>query len=285
MGVKDLWQLLSPVGRRVSIETLEGKILAIDASIWITQFIKAMRDEEGMMRNAHIIGTIRRILRLLFHKIRPVFVFDGKSPELKWRTLQSRRRVREKGDSDKKFAARKILLQQLKKASTLAARPINQVDAQVTMISAQIAAQESLKNSSSSSTVLENVPGEASGGFLSEGEAAVTHVKSNKSESEGDDVEWEESLDIKAKPLDETEDVADTDVTWNLPDDPAELDVDMLAALPDDLRKDIFEEAHRRDRVKRRAAFIPVAHSPNLYSQTQLANFLKKRFREILLLL
>lgn len=31
MGVKDLWQLVSPVGRRVSLESLEGKTLAIDA--------------------------------------------------------------------------------------------------------------------------------------------------------------------------------------------------------------------------------------------------------------
>jgi DNA excision repair protein ERCC-5 len=31
MGVKDLWQLLSPVGRRLSLESLEGKTLAIDA--------------------------------------------------------------------------------------------------------------------------------------------------------------------------------------------------------------------------------------------------------------
>lgn len=39
MGVKDLWQLLSPVGRRVSIETLEGKVsgpqllLALEATL------------------------------------------------------------------------------------------------------------------------------------------------------------------------------------------------------------------------------------------------------------
>ena len=97
MGVKDLWQLLSPIGRRVSIETLEGKILAIDASIWITQFIKAMRDEEGkMMKNAHLIGTLRRILKLLFHRIRPLFVFDGATPELKLRVVQARRKGREK---------------------------------------------------------------------------------------------------------------------------------------------------------------------------------------------
>lgn len=96
MGVKDLWQLLSPIGRRVSIETLEGKTLAIDASIWITQFIKAMRDEEGKMRkNAHLIGTLRRILRLLYHRIRPLFVFDGATPELKLRTVRSRRNIRE----------------------------------------------------------------------------------------------------------------------------------------------------------------------------------------------
>ena len=47
MGVKGLWTLLAPIGRRVDVETLDGKTLAIDASIWITQFIKAMRDEEG----------------------------------------------------------------------------------------------------------------------------------------------------------------------------------------------------------------------------------------------
>jgi hypothetical protein len=65
MGVKGLWELLSPVGRRINIETLEGKILAIDASIWITQFIKAMRDEEGkVIKNAHLIGTLRRILKV-----------------------------------------------------------------------------------------------------------------------------------------------------------------------------------------------------------------------------
>lgn len=97
MGVKDLWQLISPVGRRVSIETLEGKTLAIDMSIWLTQFIKAMRDEDGkMVKNAHIIGTLRRILKLLYHRIRPVFVFDGATPALKLRVIQLRRKSHEK---------------------------------------------------------------------------------------------------------------------------------------------------------------------------------------------
>ena len=96
MGVTGLWQLLSPAGRRVAIETLSGRRVAVDASIWLTQFVKAMRDDEGnMIRNAHIIGTLRRVCRLLFHRIRPVFVFDGTMPALKRRTLEARRRRRE----------------------------------------------------------------------------------------------------------------------------------------------------------------------------------------------
>ena len=35
-------------------------------SVWITQFIKAMRDEEGkMIKNAHIIGTVKVSRRLV----------------------------------------------------------------------------------------------------------------------------------------------------------------------------------------------------------------------------
>lgn len=35
----------------------------MDVSIWLTQFIKAMRDDDGkVMKNAHIIGTLRRVV-------------------------------------------------------------------------------------------------------------------------------------------------------------------------------------------------------------------------------
>lgn len=37
--------------------------MAVDVSIWLTQFIKAMRDDDGkVMKNAHIIGTLRRVV-------------------------------------------------------------------------------------------------------------------------------------------------------------------------------------------------------------------------------
>jgi 5'-3' exonuclease len=122
MGVKGLWRLLLPIGRRISIETLEGKVLAIDASIWLVQFLKAMRDpDNGKVRHAaHLIGFLRRICKLRYQGIRPVFVFDGATPEIKLRELRDRRKRREQFSSlDSEDAiqrmARRLLAQQLKK--------------------------------------------------------------------------------------------------------------------------------------------------------------------------
>ncbi|KAI3722327.1 hypothetical protein L2E82_33360 [Cichorium intybus] len=115
MGVHGLWDLLSPVGRRVSVETLAGKRLAIDASIWMIQFMKAMRDEHGeMVRNAHILGFFRRICKLLFLRTKPVFVFDGATPALKRRTVIARRRQRENAQTKIRKTAEKLLLNHLK---------------------------------------------------------------------------------------------------------------------------------------------------------------------------
>ncbi|XP_056169922.1 DNA repair protein UVH3 isoform X2 [Syzygium oleosum] len=115
MGVHGLWELLAPVGRRVSVETLAGKRLAIDASIWMVQFMKAMRDERGeMVRNAHLLGFFRRICKLLFLRTKPVFVFDGGTPALKRRTVVARRRQRENAQAKIRKTAEKLLLNHLK---------------------------------------------------------------------------------------------------------------------------------------------------------------------------
>eukprot|EP00873_Tetraselmis_striata_P028365 jgi/Tetstr1/448629/TSEL_035874.t1 len=118
MGVQSLWQLLEPVGRRVNIETLTHKRLAVDASIWLVQFIKAMRDERGeVVRNAHLLGFFRRICRLLFHKVRPVFVFDGATPALKKRTTAARRRRREQQNVKVRRTAERLLVSRLKQTA------------------------------------------------------------------------------------------------------------------------------------------------------------------------
>ena len=116
MGVTGLWTVVQPCARPIRLETLNKKRLAVDASIWIYQFLKAVRDKEGnALRNAHIVGFFRRICKLLYFGIKPVFVFDGGAPELKRQTIAARRRRREGRQDDATRTAGKLLSMQLQK--------------------------------------------------------------------------------------------------------------------------------------------------------------------------
>lgn len=116
MGVAGLWTVLQPCARPIKIETLNKKRLAIDASIWIYQFLKAVRDKEGnALRNSHIVGFFRRICKLLFIGIKPVFVFDGGAPLLKRETIGSRKSRREGRREDAIRTAGKLLGVQMRR--------------------------------------------------------------------------------------------------------------------------------------------------------------------------
>ncbi|KAF7424193.1 DNA repair protein rad2 [Pleurotus ostreatus] len=116
MGVKSLWSLLTPVGRPVMLETVEGKTMAIDSSIWIYQFQATMRDKEGRaLSNAHVLGFLRRITKLLFYGIKPVFVFDGGAPVLKRNTITERKNKKRGAASSHVKVAEKLLAAQLRR--------------------------------------------------------------------------------------------------------------------------------------------------------------------------
>lgn len=62
--------------------------------------MKAMRNDQGeMIRNAHLLGFFRRICKLLYLRVKPVFVFDGGTPALKRQTVMARRRQRDKSQA------------------------------------------------------------------------------------------------------------------------------------------------------------------------------------------
>ncbi|GAA6054227.1 hypothetical protein JCM3770_001401 [Rhodotorula araucariae] len=125
MGVQGLWKIVGPVARPITLESLEDKRLAIDASIWLYQFQMAMRDRKtgDTLHGAHIMGTFRRILKLLFHGIKPVFVFDGDAPMLKKRTIEKRKRRKQGAGRDLAQTAQKLLSAQLR--SAVAERELN----------------------------------------------------------------------------------------------------------------------------------------------------------------
>lgn len=96
MGVNSLWDILGPSARPVRLEALARKRMAVDASIWIYQFLKAVRDQDGKaLPQSHIVGFFRRICKLLYFDILPIFVFDGGAPALKRDTINKRRERRE----------------------------------------------------------------------------------------------------------------------------------------------------------------------------------------------
>ncbi|KDR78874.1 hypothetical protein GALMADRAFT_137860 [Galerina marginata CBS 339.88] len=116
MGVKSLWTLLTPVGRPVMLETVEGKTMAIDSSIWLYQFQATMRDKEGRaLVNAHVLGFLRRISKLLFYGIKPVFVFDGGAPALKRNTLNERKKKKSGAALSHTKLAEKLLAAQMRR--------------------------------------------------------------------------------------------------------------------------------------------------------------------------
>ncbi|XP_053826276.1 DNA excision repair protein ERCC-5 isoform X2 [Vidua macroura] len=116
MGVQGLWKLLECTGRPISPETLEGKILAVDISIWLNQAIKGARDRGGIsVRNAHLLTLFHRLCKLLFFRIRPVFVFDGEAPLLKRQTLAKRRQRKEIAINDSRKTTEKLLKTLLKR--------------------------------------------------------------------------------------------------------------------------------------------------------------------------
>ncbi|XP_060047830.1 DNA excision repair protein ERCC-5 isoform X4 [Erinaceus europaeus] len=116
MGVQGLWKLLECSGRQVDPETLEGKILAVDISIWLNQALKGVRDRHGnSVENAHLLTLFHRLCKLLFFRIRPIFVFDGDAPLLKKQTLAKRRQRKDLATSDSKKTSEKLLKTFLKR--------------------------------------------------------------------------------------------------------------------------------------------------------------------------
>lgn len=124
MGVNSLWDIVGPAARPVKLEALSRKKLAVDASIWIYQFLKAVRDKDGnSLGQTHIVGFFRRICKLLYFGILPLFVFDGGAPPLKRQTIQKRKDRRQGNQDNATTTAQKLLAISIQRQAHEASKP------------------------------------------------------------------------------------------------------------------------------------------------------------------
>jgi len=107
MGVKNfntLIKLLCPNAiKSITIHELQNKRVAIDGTLWLYQIVCAVRKENGddVLNSKGEIVTLyyalySRLMFLLSKKISPVFVFDGKPPNLKDKTIKVRKEIKKK---------------------------------------------------------------------------------------------------------------------------------------------------------------------------------------------
>ncbi len=88
--------------REIEISDLKGKTICVDAFNTLYQFLSTIRQVDGtpLMDSkkritSHLSGIFYRNIALLEHGIKLVYVFDGKPPELKYKTFREREGLRE----------------------------------------------------------------------------------------------------------------------------------------------------------------------------------------------
>ncbi|TRY56600.1 hypothetical protein DNTS_003513 [Danionella cerebrum] len=112
MGIHGLAKLIADHApsaiKEQDIKSYFGRKIAIDASMCIYQFLIAVRQDGNVLQNedgettSHLMGMFYRTIRMLESGIKPVYVFDGKPPQLKSGELE--KRVERRAEAEKLLA-------------------------------------------------------------------------------------------------------------------------------------------------------------------------------------
>ncbi len=90
------------VYKNIDLKDLKGKTIAIDSFNMLFQFLSSIRQKDGLMLKdskgeitSHIKGLFNRCVYFKKNDIHPIFIFDGKSPALKFDEKNIRNERRE----------------------------------------------------------------------------------------------------------------------------------------------------------------------------------------------
>lgn len=109
MGIRGLPKLIQDIAGNFAIKSYKfsrfsGMSVAVDASLMIHQTVIAIRSSGKDMTNnqgrltSHLHGLFYKILIFLLNKMIPIFVFDGKSPDIKSSTLIKRKQRKDQAE-------------------------------------------------------------------------------------------------------------------------------------------------------------------------------------------
>lgn len=123
--------------QKISLEQLRGKVVAIDAMNFLYQFLAIIRQRDGeLLRDSkgritsHLSGLFYRTANFVEVGLKPIYVFDGKPPILKLKTVAHRKELRKEAEREWKRALEEGKIEEAKKyaqrAGRLDERMINQ---------------------------------------------------------------------------------------------------------------------------------------------------------------
>ena len=112
--------------KEIELASLSGKTLAVDAFLWLHQFLSIIRQRDGTplmdskgRTTSHLSGLLYRSAKLLENNIRLVWVFDGEKPDLKTMTVEQRKERKEEAYKKWQEALSLGNLEEAKKAAQM----------------------------------------------------------------------------------------------------------------------------------------------------------------------
>jgi flap endonuclease-1 len=110
--------------KEIEITDLSGKTMAVDAFLWLHQFLSIIRQPDGTPLKdskgritSHLSGLFYRSAKLIEKNIKLIWVFDGEPPSFKAGTTQERRAIKEEAQKKWKEFLERGDLKEARKAA------------------------------------------------------------------------------------------------------------------------------------------------------------------------
>ena len=110
------------IRKEINIKDLKNKIIAIDASLFLYQFLTTIRGRDGSLLmdskgniTSHLVGLFSRTTNLMSKGLKLIYVFDGKPPELKNKEKEKRIELKREAELKYKKAKEREDVEEMKK--------------------------------------------------------------------------------------------------------------------------------------------------------------------------